>query len=264
MDGAHDRPPGRTAENWSRNDRIRAGAVSGPWRSGQRTDTPPAPRSETPVSRAEPAAPHRAVEAPAAPPVRETRPSRPAAPIKKRTGRLAMTAWIAFGILFAAGCVGLAFLFQPAGVPPEAEGDTVAAAAGRDEEAVAIDAPAPAVEAPAVEPAATVAAPAGDVTLAGISNVRLRTGTGLPETARDAVAAALERAGIADVQVEALPFEVGGSRVGYYRAEDRAVAEALAAWIAPVLGRADPLPVRDYHQLLDNAEPGRLDLWIGG
>ena len=33
VDGTRDRPPGKTAENWSRKDGIRAGAVSGPWRS---------------------------------------------------------------------------------------------------------------------------------------------------------------------------------------------------------------------------------------
>lgn len=258
MDGAHDRPPGRTAENWSRNDRIRAGSVSGPWRSTPRTGTTPDPRTEAPAPRHEPAASRPNVEAPAADFVRDPLPIRPAAPVRRRTSRAAMAAWIVFGILFAAGCVGLAFLFQPAGAPPELD------AAPESAEAPLPAGEAAAVDAPAADPAGTVAPPAGDVTLAGISNVRLRTGTGLDASARDAVAAALGGAGIADVQVESLPFDVATSRVGYYRAEDRAAAEALAAWIAPVLGRGEPLPVRDYHQLLDSAEPGRLDLWIGG
>lgn len=170
-----------------------------------------------------------------------------------------MVGWIVFGILFAAGCVGLAFLFQPAGPPPES-GD----AAGALEAPAAVPAEAPVESAAPAEAEAMDPPPAETAALAGISNVRLRTGTGLADAARDAVSAALGRAGIADVQVESLPFEVANSRVGYYRPEDKAAAEALAAWIAPILGRADPLPVRDYGQLLDSAEPGRLDLWIGG
>ena len=36
VDGTRDRPPGKTAQNWSRRDGIRAGSVSGPWRSAPR------------------------------------------------------------------------------------------------------------------------------------------------------------------------------------------------------------------------------------
>lgn len=52
MTGTGGRPPGRSAENWGRRDGIRAGAVSGPWRSGPRSQS--APDSETPA-RSEPA-----------------------------------------------------------------------------------------------------------------------------------------------------------------------------------------------------------------
>ena len=101
------------------------------------------------------------------------------------------------------------------------------------------------------------------VTIAGVTNVRLRTGTGFAATEHDAVISALASAGLSNVQAEPLPFAVASSRVGYYRPEDKPAAEALAAYIGPVLGQAGPIAVRDYGQLLDNAEPGRLDLWIG-
>ena len=277
VDGVRDRPPGRTAENWSRNDRIRAGSVSGPWRSVPRTEDPVAP-------------PHRPAESAARldservaevlspvvvdhDPARTWAPERPHA-VKRpdRDGRLAMIGWIAFGVLFAAGCVGLAFFFQPRGFSPDAASGPLA------EEPAVLAAPAEQAAAPAAPgivpgPSSAATAAAGDAaavpapapsTLARVTNVRLRTGTGFADGERDAVVAALAEGGLSDVQVEALPFGVATSRVGYYRPEDQALAEALAAYIAPVLGQSAPLAVRDYGQLLDSAEPGRLDLWIGG
>jgi hypothetical protein len=110
--------------------------------------------------------------------------------------------------------------------------------------------------------AAAVPAPE-QAALAGVTSVRLRTGTGFAEADRAAVLAALGDVGLSDVRVEPLPFAVASSRVGYYRPEDKRAAEALAAVIAPVLSYGQPLPVRDYGELLDDAEPGRLDLWIG-
>jgi hypothetical protein len=176
-----------------------------------------------------------------------------------------MAGWVVFGLLFAVACVGLAFMFQPEALPDGAAENSKAAGAPSDRVADLGTAPAPGESAGSPLPAEsfTPVAPAPEA-LAGITNVRLRTGAGLADAARDVVAAALAQARIAEVQVETLPFEVASSRVGYYRAEDKAVAEALAAFIAPVLGRAEPLPVRDYGELLDSAEPGRLDLWIGG
>ena len=87
-----------------------------------------------------------------------------------------------------------------------------------------------------------------------------------PEFAADrqsAILAALKGAGIGTVRVEPLPFKVTTSRVGYYRSADATAAEALARLITPVVG-GDAIGVRDYSQLLDGADPGRLDLWIGG
>jgi hypothetical protein len=62
------------------------------------------------------------------------------------------------------------------------------------------------------------------------------------------------------VRVEALPFKVASSRVGYYRADDLAAAEALGRLVTPVL--AEAIGVRDYGKLLADPEPGRLDLWV--
>lgn len=180
-----------------------------------------------------------------------------------------MAGWIGFGVLFAAGCVALAFFFQPEGPAPEPGAAESAAGAPDVATVTASDAPEVAGSA-ATEPLApegamaAVAGPEAAAALGQVSNLRLRTGTSFAETERAAVLAALAAAGLSDVQTEALPFAVATSRVGYYRAEDRAAAEALAAFIAPVLGYREPLAVRDYGALLDSAEPGRLDLWIGG
>lgn len=264
VDGVQDRPPGRTAENWSRNDRIRAGAVSGPWRSAPRAETPVV-TAQAPAPPATPRSPTAAprLDARAAPTPVQPRPVavRPATG-QSRTSPRAMIAWIAFGLAFAGLCVGLAFVFQPSGTPSESQGAAPTAASGIESAPAETTGAAPEASVTAGE-AGTAPLP-GPGALAGVTNVRLRTGTGLADTVRDAVTAALGKAGLSDVQVESLPFAVATSRVGYYRPEDRALAEALAAYVGPVLGYDGPLAVRDYGQLLDNAEPGRLDLWIGG
>jgi hypothetical protein len=218
VDGTRDRPPGKVAENWSRKDHIRAGAVSGPWRSAPRTEASPLP-AEPPEAR-----------------------RLPAERLSRRSARMA--AWIAFGILFAAGCVLAAFLLRPQHpVPPEAPAE---------------------IAAPSPAEVAAPPAPEADPALAAIGGVRLRTGPDLPAEQRDAIVAALRAAGIGAVRVEALPFKVATSRVGYYRAADLPAAEALARLIAPVLAVEGPIAVRDYGQLLADPEPGRLDLWVGG
>ena len=63
--------------------------------------------------------------------------------------------------------------------------------------------------------------------------------------------------------VEPLPFEIATSRVGYYRADDLPAAEALGRVVAPVIAPGGSVGVRDYGALLADAQPGRLDLWIG-
>jgi hypothetical protein len=218
LDGNRDRPPGRTAENRSRRDGIRAGAVSGPWRSG-----PPA--TEPPVA----ALP---VEAP---------------PAHRRIprGRPRLAFSIVVGSLLAVALAATAFVLRPAG--PEVA-------------ATAPPAPAP-VAAPA--PEAPVAPAQPDPALAGVGSVRLRVPEAMAASRREALVAALAAGGVAEVQVEALPFEVASSRVGYYRAQDLAAAEALARLVGPLVGQRGALPVRDYGKLLDDPEPGRLDLWLG-
>ena len=269
VDGAQDRPPDDAADPSSRRERIRASAGLGPWRNGPRPATAapvPPPASLVPPRPVVPAeAAPRPVAAPARPAPKGARPAR-------RAGR-GMVGWTVFGVAFAAGCVGLAFFFQPEGLPPEADAVAEFPPDTADTSLpVASVPPAPPqtadelaeADAAFVPAAADPAMPEAAVELAQISNVRVRTGTGVAEAEVPKVLVALAGAGLADVQAEALPFKVASSRVGYYRQEDRAAAEALAAFIAPVLGYGEPLPVRDYGALLDNAEPGRLDLWIGG
>ena len=97
-----------------------------------------------------------------------------------------------------------------------------------------------------------------------MSVVRLRIGPDFPSERQAAILAALAEAGLAAVRVEALPFEIATSRVGYYRAADLAAAEALGRLVAPVIAAGGEVGVRDYGQLLADPEPGRLDLWVGG
>jgi hypothetical protein len=244
------------AENWSRKDRIRAGSVSGPWRSAPRPDAadrPAGPGSElVPVSVAVPGSvmPPPVVES-AVVPVYE-----PIDGPDTRRRSVAMAAWIGFGLVFVAASVTAAFLLQPEPVPvtPPLDAETAAEA---------VDAP----PAPATEEAPTAtaepmapAAPAPD--LSAVGNVRLRVGSGF--AGESALTTALGAAGVADVRVEQVPFAVNTSRVGYYRPEDLAAAQALAAFVAPLLGLPAPVSTRDYGQLLADPEPGRLDLWIAG
>jgi hypothetical protein len=108
-----------------------------------------------------------------------------------------------------------------------------------------------------------VASPvATDPAIAGISRVRLRAPGVLAPGRRDAIVAALMGGGVARVEMEVLPFTVETPRVGYYLALDRAAAEALAQLVAPLLTPGRELPVRDYGKLVDEPEPGRLDLWV--
>ena len=218
MDGNREGPQGKSAENWSRRDGIRAGAVSGPWRSGPRDEEPP------PVAEASPAT---------ASARHSLTPPR----------RVPAAAWIVAAMLGAVAIAATALLMRP-GAPPIAAAD-----------------PAPALPAPAQAqaPPPRTAGPA----LQAIGRVRLRISGTMASGQRDALVAALKDAGVDDVAVEALPFEPRASRVGYYREADRAKAEELARFVAPRFAADRALPVRDYGALLDDPEPGRLDLWIG-
>lgn len=225
MDGTRDRPAGKPAENRSRSDGIRAGAVSGPWRSGPRDQVPAPERRPPPERRA-------VVEL-------EPLPVEPA----RRSPSVAL--WSVVGFLVAFALVVVAFLLRPEPPAPQA----VATPTPVSEAELAPVVP----PAPAVDPAA----------FAAVSTVRLRIGQGFPQERQEAILAALAAAGLGDVRIEPQPFEVATSRVGYYRAEDLSAAEALARLAATATGGGAIEP-RDYSQLLPDAEPGRLDLWVGG
>jgi len=211
MDGDREGPRRSTAENWGRRDGIRAGSVSGPWRSAPRAEAAPEPAAH-PVVPVEPGA------------------------VRRRVTRRSTGVWIGLGCLVAAGGVAVALLLRP-----EAPG--------------LAEAPAPAAE------PATEAAPA-DPALAAVGSVRVRVHEGLASARRDAIVAALADGGIVEVEVEALPFPVETSRVGFFVAADRAAAEALARRLEPLVTPGTLLTVRDYGKLVDDPEPGRLDLWV--
>ncbi len=260
MDGTRDRPPGKSAENWSRKDGIRAGSVSGPWRSGPREAGPGVGR--LPGATAGGHAPQLRHASAAADPLAQFR-HEPIIEETRGRRRLAMGIWIGFGVLVAVGIVVAAFLFRPS----RGAGASRRRARGRGgarRRRWPRGAVAPvAAAAPAAEPAVAPRAPS-DPALAGVSTVRLRIGPDFPPDRQAAILKALSDDGIPAVRVEPLPFKIATSRVGYYRAADLAAAEALGRLMTPVIGEGADIGVRDYSQLLADPEPGRLDLWVGG
>lgn len=242
MDGTRDRPPGKTAENWSRRDGIRAGAVTGPWRSAPREAT----SRPGPTAAEQPEAPKSEIARPEAQAAVAPSPQPAPAPSGLRTGSaLGLKVWVAAGALAAIAIVLLAVVLRQSGEPPV----QVAASPGATTVAAA---------------PAEVQRPPSDPALAGVTSVRLRVGPDFPPERQKAILDLLAAAGITGVRVEALPFEIATSRVGYYRAEDEAAAQALGRVVASVVTGGAAVGVRDYGQLLADAAPGRLDLWVGG
>ena len=92
--------------------------------------------------------------------------------------------------------------------------------------------------------------------------VRLRVGPDADPAEITRITEALEGAGVGPIRVETLPFAITQSRVGYYRPEDEAAANALAQLAGPLIGPGE-VGLRDYGDLLADTEPGRLDLWLG-
>lgn len=93
--------------------------------------------------------------------------------------------------------------------------------------------------------------------------LRLRVGPGFPEDDRLALLDLLKQSGHERVLVEEIPFPIALSRVGYYVSEDKEAAEELAEDVSSIIGSADGgVAVRDYGNLMPDADPGRLDLWI--
>ena len=188
--------------------------------------------------------------------------------------------WIALGLILSAASVGAVYLLlprppeeapAPMAAAPEAETPPAAPDATPTQTAEATSTPNPAAEATSTPMPAAEAVPAPeaadadpDPALAGVASVRLRVGPDFPPERREAIVAALEAAEIRTVQVEVLDIEIGSSRVGYYLEGDTAAAEALARLVAPVAESGGNLAVRNYGKLLPDAEPGRLDLWLGG
>ncbi len=162
-----------------------------------------------------------------------------------------MVAWIAFGALVAIGIVAAALALRPQMVTvrdrsvPAAEEPVVAEIAAQG--AVETTTPAAPAEAPPIAE----------------TPIRFRVGAEVAPELAARVTIALEAAGHGAPRIETLPFEIVQSRVGYYHAEDRAAAEALAALVAPMLADGREVVIRDYGELLPDTEPGRLDLWIG-
>jgi hypothetical protein len=274
-DGPRDRPPGHRAENWSRRDNIRAGSVSGPWRSAPRGDAagsapPHGPRS------APPSGPPLAWtgRAPIPPAEEDTQHQEDALAVARRApparrGRASVIFGVLGGICIAAGIVGSAIYFGPgtgdipineAGPPPGGEGapgppDAAAAPTGVESDAAG----------PAALPAADLA-PDQDMQAgpsAAAPALRLRIGPDLDPAREAAIVEALSADSQPGLVLERIPFRIAVSRVGYYHDTDRAAAAALAERMSPVVGDpAGPLVIRDYSELLPDAEPGRLDLWI--
>lgn len=257
VDGTRDQPPGKNAENWSRRDGIRAGAVSGPWRSAPRAQTGTAP----PVA---------ADVAPTTPPV----PVPPRRPLPSRRKTQAMIAAVVGGLIGALGLILAAYLFRPE--PDPGSIATAPPSAPAAPESVPSPSDPPSTDQPASPPASTpspapstatsppASATPADPALATVTAVRLRVGPGFPADRQQAIVVALEGAGLPTVQVEVLPFAITTSRIGYYRPEDLAAAEALGRIVGPVAtSDGTAIGVRDYGRLLSDVAPGRLDLWIG-
>lgn len=93
------------------------------------------------------------------------------------------------------------------------------------------------------------------------ARVIVRMGSDVAEVRRAEVLALLDASGVGSIEVQSVPFAVSRPRLGYFDPNDRGVAEALAALIAPAAGR---IAVRSYDDLLAEPAPGRLDLWLGG
>jgi hypothetical protein len=264
VSGKRDEPPGGVARNWSRRDGIRAGSVSGPWRSGDAAAGPPR-TAEIPQS----ASARRRVPAEAVPVHPVPLDSPPS--VQRHGARRSMMPAILGAVVAAAAIVVLALFLRPSLVqaPPAAEESLAPEAMAEAPAGRAALTEAPEAAETAAETAAAPTVPASDTAAAAVQDIssatlRLRIGPGLEPEREARIVQALEAAGHAEVEVERTGFQIAISRVGYYRPEDRAAAEALARDIGPALGEDVPggVAVRDYGNLLPDAQPGRLDLWV--
>lgn len=113
----------------------------------------------------------------------------------------------------------------------------------------------------ATRPRARPAPPEVSAADVAAARVMIRIGPDMDERRRAEILAILSAAGFHTVEVQPVPFAVERPRLGYFRAADRTIAEALAGLISPVAGK---VAVRSYDDLLADPAPGRLDLWLGG
>ncbi len=292
-DGARDTPSAGTAENWGRQDRIRAGSVSGPWRSaprdghGESGPAAPPPRGGTghgvaaamEKARAKPTGATGRIDSGLQPrmPVPRASSEDPAYPDIDETmnrQRRSVRAAIAAGGLIALAIVAAAFLLRPDAAPDLAApvaptpSEPVASVPAPPDTLAAAPTPSAAPETAASVPDGSQPAPAAiepAVVDDGSGAIRLRVGPNLAPERREQIAAALEAEGYGPVRVEILPFPIAASRVGFYREEDEASAASLAEFISGVLGDGGiKVSTRDYGKLLSDTDPGRLDVWIEG
>jgi hypothetical protein len=151
-----------------------------------------------------------------------------------------------------AGTAGLA-VEAPAG-PPEPAVEAAPEPAPVPPEAIvaALEPPAPAPEAAA--PPAAAALPER-VYIHYPASAEAAAGE-----ARDALLAA----GVAEVSVVPVGFEIGRSNVRFYHAADGPGAEAVAALIAPALAEDDAPLARDFTDYPTPPAEGRLEVWLSG
>lgn len=223
--------PFGTAQNWSRKDGIRAGSVTGPWRSVGRTEasmSAPSPhRPESvqpqlvPAEIEPPAATIRAISAPLVP-------QRHAIPRKRRNWTLSAAV---SGLTLAAAATFL--LPRQAGVPESAP-------------------PVAAALAPAAQAEAAVTAPV-------TTRLSLRIGSEAAEDRVGALLGALHEAGFGEIAVTRVPFQIGATRIGYFHEGDLAAAEAVRSALA-----SEKIELRNFGAILPAPPPGSLDLWIEG
>lgn len=309
-------PSGKMAKNWGRRDNIRAGAVSGPWRSTPR-EGPSDPEPEMPrVAQQRPTETFRhgltkqndaradATRPFAGPPISGIDPG--TAPSSDRDGMLSSSQLLGksttvsrngslFLAIFIGTVVALAIVmgavfirsemsrtraistetnvqqsaeegpfevsseaaFQASGVESPSEPETPGGrSSGESTNSEVQFTPAPAPREGVAKGPERTGAP--EVIL-----LRLRVGPGFPEDDRLALLDVLKQAGHERVLIEEIPFPIALSRVGYYVTEDKEAAEELAEDVSSIIESADgEIAVRDYGNLMPDADPGRLDLWI--
>ncbi len=290
--GSDEKPPGKVAENWGRRDHIRAGSVSGPWRSTPRDDTgelpvPPASARRPPAStpgkplpldwmgrgeRAKVARPGATTSnedaMPEAARGRAPDPTKPATSLSYRgpsTDRL-NTEDPTSEFDRRSDPQAPAANQRPTPIVPMPRSTMVPVIAAASLVAVAIVIAATLLRPDApVSRSAALPDPTASVTEAvDLPTMRLRLGPGFPPERQSEIMTLLVGAGHDDVLVERIPFSIAVSRVGYYRPEDRAAAADLARLVSTVLDEpTGTIAVRDYAELIPDAVPGRLDLWIG-